>query len=47
MLVADRIRADAFDVSADPDCSAIAPSKPTCLHNISGYTPEGWTEART
>jgi hypothetical protein len=47
MLVADRIQADAFDIGANPERGAISPSEVSRLRNISGYLPQGWTEART
>jgi hypothetical protein len=47
MVVADRIRADAFNLDANPESGAIGPSEATHLHNISGYIPQGWTEDQT
>jgi hypothetical protein len=47
MLAADRGRADAFDLGADPDSGAISPSDVGRLRNTVGYVPQIWTEART
>jgi hypothetical protein len=47
MLVADRVRADAFDIGADPESGSIGPGEVSRLRNLSGYLPQGWTEART
>jgi hypothetical protein len=47
MLVADRIIADAFDLGAHPESGAIGPCELSRLRNLSGYTPQDWTEART
>jgi hypothetical protein len=47
MLVADRIRSDAFDIGADPESGSIGPSEVSRLRNLSGYIPQGWSEART
>jgi hypothetical protein len=47
MLVADRVRADAFNIGADPESGSIGPGDVSCLRNLSGYLPQGWTEART
>jgi hypothetical protein len=47
MLGADRVRADAFDIGADPESGSIGPSEVSRLRNLSGYLPQGWTEART
>jgi hypothetical protein len=46
MLAADRGRADAFDLRADSESGAIAPSDVCLLRNTSGYVPQSWTEAR-
>jgi hypothetical protein len=47
MLAADRLRADAFDFGADPESGAVAPGEVSCLHNLSGYTPQTWNEVRS
>jgi hypothetical protein len=47
MLVADRIRSDAFDIGADPESGSIGPREVSRLRNLSGYIPQGWSEART
>jgi hypothetical protein len=47
MLAADRVRADAFDLGADPENGAVAPGEVARLHNLSGYTPQTWNEARS
>jgi hypothetical protein len=47
MLVADRVRADAFDIGADPESGSIEPGEVSRLRNLSGYLPQVWTEART
>jgi hypothetical protein len=47
MLVDDCIRSDAFDIGADPEIGSIGPGEVSRLRNISGYTPQGWSEART
>jgi hypothetical protein len=47
MLVADPIRADAFDIGADPKSGSIGSREVSRLQNFSGYLPQGWTEART
>jgi hypothetical protein len=47
MLVADQVRADAFDIGADPKSGSIGPGEVSRLRNLSGYLPQGWTEART
>jgi hypothetical protein len=46
MLAADRVRADAFDVGADPESGAIAPGEVGWIRNVDGYIPTTWTEAR-
>jgi hypothetical protein len=47
ILVADRIRADTFDLGAYPESHAIEPSEVAHLRNLSGYIPHGWTDGRT
>jgi hypothetical protein len=47
VLVADRVRADAFDIGADPEIGSIGPGEVSRLRNISGYLHQGWTEACT
>jgi hypothetical protein len=47
MLAADRLRADAFDLRADPESGAVAPGEVSRLRNLSGYTPQTWNEARS
>jgi hypothetical protein len=47
MLAADRVRADAFDLGADPENGAVAPGEVARLRNLSGYTPNTWNEARS
>jgi hypothetical protein len=47
MLVADRVRADAFHIGADPESGSIGPGEVSRLRNLSGYLPQEWTEART
>jgi hypothetical protein len=49
MLAADRVRADAFDLGADPENGAVAPGGGGVarLRNLSGYTPQTWNEARS
>jgi hypothetical protein len=41
------IRADAFDVGADPESGHVVSSEGTRLCNASGYIPRSWSEART
>jgi hypothetical protein len=45
MLAADQGRADAFNLGADPETSAIAPGDVPRLRNLQGYLPHGWIEA--
>jgi hypothetical protein len=45
MLAADRVRADAFDLGADPENGTVAPGEVARLRNLSGYTPQTWNEA--
>jgi hypothetical protein len=47
MLVADRVRADTFNIGADPESGSIGPGGVSRLRNLSGYLPQGWTKART
>jgi hypothetical protein len=47
MLAADQGRADAFDLGADPETSAIAPGDVPHLRNMQGYLPPGCIEAGT
>jgi hypothetical protein len=47
MLVADRVRANTFDIGADPENGSLGPSEVSRLRNLSGYLPRGWTESRT
>jgi hypothetical protein len=47
MLVADRVRADAFAIGADPESGPIGPGEVSWMRNLSVYLPQGWTEART
>jgi hypothetical protein len=47
MLAADRVRANAFDLGADPESGAVAPGKVSRLRNLSGYTHQTWNEARS
>jgi hypothetical protein len=47
MLAADRVRAAASDLGADPDNGAVAPGEVAHLHNLSGYTSQTWNEARS
>jgi hypothetical protein len=47
VLVADRIRADAFGLGTYPESGVIGPSEVERLRNLSGYIPQGWTEAQT
>jgi hypothetical protein len=47
MLVADRVRADAFDIGPDSESGSIGPGEVYRLRNLSGYLPQGWTETRT
>jgi hypothetical protein len=44
MIAADQGRADAFDLGADPETSAIAPGDVPCLRNLQGYLPHGWID---
>jgi hypothetical protein len=46
MLVAGRVRADTFDIGADPESGSVGPGEVSRLRNLSGYLPQGWTEAR-
>jgi hypothetical protein len=46
MLADDRVRADAFDLGADPENGAVSPGEVARLSNLSGYTPQTWNEAR-
>jgi hypothetical protein len=41
MVVADRAKADAFNISADPESGSIGPSEVTRLHNLIGYLSQG------
>jgi hypothetical protein len=41
MLVADRVRADAFDIGFDPESGSIGPCEVSRLRNLSGYLPQG------
>jgi hypothetical protein len=45
MLAAGRIRADAFDLRADPESGAVAPGDVIRLRKMSGYVPATWSEA--
>jgi hypothetical protein len=45
MLAADRVRAGAFDLGADPESGAVAPGEAARLRNLSGYIPQTWNEA--
>jgi hypothetical protein len=45
MRAADQGRADAFDLGADLETSAIAPVDVPRLRNLQGYLPHGWIEA--
>jgi hypothetical protein len=45
MLTADRVRAYAFNLGADPESGTVAPGEVTRLQNLSGYIPESWNEA--
>jgi hypothetical protein len=45
MLTVDRVRADAFDLGADPESGAVVPGEVMRLHNLSGYIPKTWNEA--
>jgi hypothetical protein len=47
MLATDRVRADAFDLKADPESGAVAPGEVSRLRNLSGYTPQTWNESRS
>jgi hypothetical protein len=47
MLTADQLRADAFDLRADPESGAVAPGEVSRLRNLSGYIPQTWNEARS
>jgi hypothetical protein len=47
MLAADRVRADAFELGADPENGAVAPGEVARLRNLSGYAPQTWNEARS
>jgi hypothetical protein len=40
MLVADRIRSNAFDIGADPESGSIGPGEVSRLRNLSGYIPK-------
>jgi hypothetical protein len=44
MLAADRVRADAFDLRADPESGTVAPDEVSRLRNLSGYTPQLGTQ---
>jgi hypothetical protein len=44
MLAANQGRADAFDLSADPESSDITTSNVPRLRNLAGYLPHGWIE---
>jgi hypothetical protein len=46
MLATNRLRADAFDLGADPESGTVAPGEVSRLRNISGYTPQTWNKAR-
>jgi hypothetical protein len=45
MLAANRVRADAFDLGADPESGAVAPGDVIRLRNMIGYVPATWSEA--
>jgi hypothetical protein len=45
MLAPDRVRADAFDLGADPESGAVAPGDVIRLRNTSGYVPATWSKA--
>jgi hypothetical protein len=45
MLAADRVRAGAFDLGADPESGAVSPGEVARLRNLSGYIPQTWNEA--
>jgi hypothetical protein len=47
MLATNRVRADAFDLKADPESGAVAPGEVSGLRNLSGYTPQTWNESRS
>jgi hypothetical protein len=47
MLAADRVRADALDLGADPKSGAVAPGEVSCLLKLNGYNPQTWNEARS
>jgi hypothetical protein len=47
MLVVNRIRSDAFNISADPESGSLGPSKVARLRDSGGYTPHTWSEAGT
>jgi hypothetical protein len=47
MLATDRVRADAFNLKADPESGAVAPGEFSRLRNLSGYTPQTCDEARS
>jgi hypothetical protein len=45
ILAADRMRADAFNLGADPESGAVTPGEMTCIRNLTGYIPQTWNEA--
>jgi hypothetical protein len=47
MLAADRVRADAFNLSGDPENGTITPGEVSRLRNLSGYVSIFWMEARS
>jgi hypothetical protein len=47
MLAANRIRADAFDLGANPESGTVSPSDVVRLHTMIGYMPATWSEARS
>jgi hypothetical protein len=47
MLAADRLRADALELGADPESGAVDPGEVSRLRNFSGYTPQTRNEARS
>jgi hypothetical protein len=47
MLATDRVRADSFDLGTDAASGSVAPGEVSRLHNLSGYNPQTWNEARS
>jgi hypothetical protein len=47
MLSVDQVRADAFDLGADPEIGDTAPGYVARLHHLIKYVAQSWMEARS